>query len=82
MISRNRRAGETAAVGLLVDGGQVGMIATDMEKNLLVSCYKPDMKESAGGKQLVRQCDFNLGKLKLIIVIPFICGFRKNSCQR
>ena len=63
MISRNRRAGETAAVGLLVDGGQVGMIATDMDKNLLVSCYKPDMKESAGGKQLVRQCDFNLGKI-------------------
>ena len=41
---------------------KVGLIATDMDKNLLVTCYKPDMKESAGGKQLVRQCDFNLGK--------------------
>ena len=61
MLSRNRRAGETASVGLMVDGGQVGLISTDMDKNLLVTCYKPDLKESAGGKQLVRQCDFNLG---------------------
>ena len=24
--------------------------------------YKPDEKEAAGGKNLIRQCDFNLGK--------------------
>ena len=33
-----------------------------MERNLLVSMYKPDLKEASGGKNLIRQCDFNTGK--------------------
>jgi len=33
-----------------------------MQRNLQVYMYKPDQKESNGGKQLVRQADINLGK--------------------
>ena len=33
-----------------------------MEGNLLVSMYKPDLKEASGGRNLIRQCDFNVGK--------------------
>ena len=29
-----------------------------MDRNLYVQCYKPDMKESMGGKQLVRNFDY------------------------
>ena len=67
MISRNRRAGEVATVGLMVDGSQVGLVSTDMDKNLFVTCFKPDLKESATGKQLVRQCDFNIGPGSFLI---------------
>ena len=41
---------------------QIGFVSVDMGKNMLVSMYKPDEKEAAGGKNLIRQCDFNLGK--------------------
>ena len=55
LISRSRRAGEVAAVGLMIDGPHVGMLSTDMEKNLFVSVYRPDTKESNGGKHLIRK---------------------------
>ena len=54
-------------MGLMVDGSQVGLVSTDMDKNLFVTCFKPDLKESAAGKQLVRQCDFNIGPGSFLI---------------
>lgn len=79
-ISRARKAGEVMSVGLLIDGNQVGLVSTDTHRNLHVYMYKPDVKESNGGKQLIRQADFNLGKR--VMTIWNSIGRQNDTCSK
>jgi cleavage and polyadenylation specificity factor subunit 1 len=58
LISRDPYSSNVYSIGFIVDGDQLGFVATDAQCNISVYQYQPEIPECFGGRVLHRQCDF------------------------
>ena len=61
LVSRDTRACEVYACQFIVDQNQLCFVISDVDSNIIVYSYSPEMRESYGGTRLIRRADFFLG---------------------
>lgn len=61
VVSRDVRPLEVYTAQLVVDGGSLGFLVSDREKNLVLFVYNSEAVESHGGTRLLRRADFHVG---------------------
>ena len=61
LVSRDTRSYEVYGCQFIVDSNQLCFVVSDVDSNLIVYSYNPEMRESFGGTRLIRRADFLLG---------------------
>jgi len=62
VVSRDFRPLEVFGISFLIDNTQLGLVATDRDRNIIVYMFQPQSKESFGGQRLIRKADFHVGQ--------------------
>ncbi|XP_071821020.1 cleavage and polyadenylation specificity factor subunit 1-like isoform X2 [Apostichopus japonicus] len=60
LVSRDAKPLEVYSCEFLVDDSQLGFLASDADKNLIILHYQAEARESYGGTRLLRRGDINI----------------------
>lgn len=61
LVSRDTKSFESYGCQYLIDHNQLAFVVFDVDGNVIVYSYSPEMRESHGGTRLIRKTEFHLG---------------------